>query len=103
MRFVFLFLLAVALWAQSDDSERRLVNTQLQDQRPGAAKDAKPVRPQQALVGITLWRLRGSRGGDTARVLIHEGDPNQEELTPERVNFSAGVREGDRVRLSVES
>src|ERR1041385_5172340 len=52
-------------------------------------------------LGITIWRLRPARSGDSDhRALIRE---KNKEWAAERVESDATLREGDYVRLSVES
>jgi hypothetical protein len=54
-------------------------------------------------VGVTVWRLRSAAPGDSgARILVQE-DSNTVEWVPERVGSSTNLREGDRVRLTIES
>jgi hypothetical protein len=110
-----LMFLAIAVWApaqQPGDEEvrtRQLWDTTLLDKRPSSAKapatKKPPVRPMKgALVGVTVWRLRPSKPGDTreVRALIHEvgGDG---EWTPERVAADAPLAEGQKVRISTET
>jgi hypothetical protein len=67
--------------------------------RPGAAKpDGDTVE-----LGVTIWRLRASKAGEPARLLVQEADAEAKELTPERIGVGTSLRIGDRVRLSVES
>jgi hypothetical protein len=58
-------------------------------------------------VGVTVWRLRAAAPGDSgARILVQEGgeeSSNTVEWVPERVGINTGLREGDRVRLTIES
>lgn len=54
-----------------------------------------------AQLGVTLWKLRPAGAGDGARALVREkGKP---QWIAERVEGDAMFREGDHVRLSVES
>ena len=54
-------------------------------------------------VGVTIWRLRSAAPGDSgARILVQE-DSNTAEWVPERVGANTSLREGDRVRLTIES
>lgn len=57
-----------------------------------------------AQLGITLWRLRPIQRTDTrgARMLVREGSKDIE-LVPERVEADTVFREGDQIRLSIES
>jgi hypothetical protein len=58
-------------------------------------------------VGVTVWRLRAAAPGDSgARILVQEGgeeSSNTVEWVPERVGINTSLREGDRVRLTIES
>jgi len=54
-----------------------------------------------AQLGITIWRLRQAKDGEVGtRALIREKSSS---WVPERVEADTTFREGDRVRLSVES
>ncbi len=56
-----------------------------------------------SVVGVTVWRLRPSRDADDGeRMIVHEGS-DAAAWIPERVPSNAGLREGDRVRLSIEA
>jgi hypothetical protein len=56
-----------------------------------------------AQLGITIWRLRPARNSDGGtRALIREKSSSSG-WVPERVEADTTFREGDRVRLSVES
>jgi len=61
--------------------------------RPGSARQ----------VGVTIWRLRPALASDTgARILIQE-ESTTSELVAERVASGTSLRQGDRVRLTIES
>src|SRR6185503_14470118 len=56
-----------------------------------------------AQLGITIWRLRPARKAEgETRALIREKSSSTN-WVPERVEAETTFREGDRVRLSVES
>lgn len=56
-----------------------------------------------AQLGITIWRLRPAGANDNAaRILVREKG-NSSEWVPERVEADTTFRQGDHVRLSVES
>ncbi|HEX8500896.1 MAG TPA: DUF4384 domain-containing protein [Pyrinomonadaceae bacterium] len=62
----------------------------------------------QAVVGVTVWRLRPSASDDEVRELIHERTgPDDEEkrvsMTPVRVEAETPLDKGERVRISIES
>ena len=55
-----------------------------------------------AVLGVTIWRLRPSKVADAGeRIIVHE-DAAATEWIPERVNASAALADGDRVRVSIE-
>jgi len=59
--------------------------------------------PSVAQLGITIWRLRPATASDGgARVLVREKGISSE-WVPERVEADTTFRQGDRVRLSIES
>ena len=112
-----LLVLPAGAAAQSgdDDATRGLWDTAFLQQRPpGRAAARRPAyRPagagkaarveavaSRAVVGITVWRLRPSAGGDEVRQLIHG---QQGEWTPERVSAAEPLREGERVQITVEA
>ena len=74
----------------------------------GDAKTGSIHQPSEARqVGVTVWRLRSPAPGDSgARILVQEGaqeGSNTVEWVPERVGSNTSLREGDRVRLTIES
>jgi len=85
--------------------------------RPGKAGAKSSARPGYKLVGtpikvstgdmrqmgITIWRLRASVSHDGGpRILVQEGAESIS-WTPQRVASGSLLREGDRVRVSIES
>jgi hypothetical protein len=54
----------------------------------------------EAVIGVTLWRLRPAAAADNkdARILEHKA-----EWTAERIEAHTRISEGDRVRVSIES
>ena len=60
---------------------------------------ASPDSIRNAVVGITVWRLRPSNNTDNARILIKKSGKN---WTPERVEAGAKFSEGQALRLSIE-
>ena len=54
-------------------------------------------------VGVTIWRLRPSTAADTGARLLVQDNAGSGEWTPERVSATSTLRNGDRVRLAVES
>jgi len=70
-----------------------------------AVKSSRPPSPNDTLFGLTLWLLRKPRASDdpNSRLLIIEDDTsNTGELVPERLDAESQVKEGDRVRITVE-
>ena len=66
-------------------------------------KEPQPGTSTPSQLGITIWRLRPAKANDTgARMLIREKSKSSE-LVPERVEAGTSFREGDQVRLSIES
>jgi hypothetical protein len=54
-------------------------------------------------VGVTIWRLRPAAAADSgARILVQE-ETSTVEWVPERVGASSSLKQGDRVRLTIES
>jgi hypothetical protein len=93
----------------TDDQEirtRQLWDTNLLTKRPpGKKPQPKPTaKLDDNLVGMTLWRLRPSKPTDapSVRALIHEEDATRE-WTPERVSADTPIREGESVRISIET
>ena len=81
-----------------------------QPKRTYRLASAPPATPQAtvnkntvAQLGITIWRLRPTNATDTgARMLVREKSKTSE-LVPERVEAGTTFREGDQVRLTIES
>jgi hypothetical protein len=108
-----------------EDATRNLWDTGFLQKRPGPTgpgrarktpryKRATPPvaagrpRATDAVVGVTIWRLRPSAAPDesTARLLVHEPGTDLDEAkswTPERVDVGTVLEAGQRVRLSVEA
>ncbi len=61
--------------------------------------DLPPAAIRDAVVGITVWRLRPSNDGDDARILVKKSGKN---WTPERAEAGAKFSEGQALRLSIE-
>ena len=69
--------------------------------REETAKDLQAVEEEKAqgsMLGITVWRMRPAEAGD--EVKLEEGD---KVVTPVRVKSDTPLREGDRVRLTIEA
>jgi hypothetical protein len=114
-------LIAVASRPVQDDETRKLWDDAFLKKR---GKSSSPARPQgqprykrataapgatasgDAVVGITIWRLRPAKAADDkeVRILVHEKDKKKDtEWTPERIEADTPLKEGDRVRLSIEA
>lgn len=64
----------------------------------------KAATESEAVLGVTLWRLRpsGSADGKGARLLEQKGEKSVE-WAAERIESGTPLNEGDRVRISIES
>lgn len=114
---------AAAQQTSSEDRTRQLWNTAFRAKRPAEPKPASvstfapsaaataPASasprldaedPGYSLVGITVWRLRPSLPEDDKDVRISDLDGG-EELTPERIEAETPLREGEKVRVSIEA
>ncbi len=109
--FLLVTLVGAQQSADQDVVTRQLWDATLQQKRP--AVPGKPTAIQQkktagqvkgALVGVTFWNMRRSKPEDTReiRAMIHE-ESGDVELTPERLSSNSPLKEGQRVRISVES
>ena len=68
-----------------------------------ATKARPPLTGPASQLGITIWRLRPVAANDSgARVLVRDKDKVSEWI-PERVEADTTFREGDHVRLTIES
>jgi hypothetical protein len=85
---------------------REMWDTNLLSKRPSGRKviATKPSSKDDALVGITVWRLRASHSGDdpVVRELVHE-DNETRQFTPERISAKTALHEGEKVRISIEA
>jgi hypothetical protein len=70
-----------------------------------APQNQPDIKADGELVGVTIWRLRVSRDGDSqeTRLLIEDESNKKTEWTPERVEADTVFAAGDRVRLGIES
>jgi hypothetical protein len=67
---------------------------------PALPKDAIAVNTMKdAVIGITVWRLRPSKETDEARILVKKSGKS---WTPERVEAGTTFSEGQMLRLSIE-
>jgi hypothetical protein len=87
---------------------REIWDTTLLSKRPAGRTSPTPKAPSvtgdDSLVGITVWRLRPSQSGDQAQVreLLHE-DNGSLQFTPERIAANTALRDGEKVRISIET
>lgn len=82
----------------------RPVAASVAEAKPAIAQSA-PLRAEDAILGITFWRLRPSIPGDdpNARLLVlEEGAGGEIQFTPERIEADSPLNNGDRVRLTIE-
>jgi hypothetical protein len=104
---------SIANAQQTDDDEqsRQIVLAEFLQSRPTSQKKrTTPVATTSSnasvsdLLGVTLWRLRPASSKDDiqARLLDHEGDTDSP-LIAERVSSDTQFKEGQKVRLSIES
>jgi hypothetical protein len=109
---------AACVAAAQDEGTRSIVPEAFLKARPAAATTPKTARRatyrpidrtrpasggETVELGVTIWRLRASKAGEPARLLVQEADAAGKEWTPERVGAGGALAIGDRVRLSVES
>jgi hypothetical protein len=117
--------LACTSLAQQQDQTRGLRVKRLEESRPASTTPTDPKQPRtyrsttstassselrksasasEAIIGVTLWRLRPARSADNqdARILEHKSARNTE-WTAERIEAQTRISEGERVRVSIES
>lgn len=90
-------VIVAAAQTEGGDRERRVWSTEFRK-----ARVAERAAHAPTLVGVTLWRLRGSRAADQARVIVHE-EEEKREMTPERITANTTLFPNDRLRISIES
>jgi hypothetical protein len=111
--------------AQQQDQSRGLHVKKIEESRPTSNTPADPNQPRtyrstsstalssdlrksssasEAVIGVTLWRLRAVKATDNqgARILEHKNSKNVE-WTAQRIEADAQLNEGDRIRLGIES
>jgi len=102
--------MANAQQPDDDEQSRQIVLAEFLQSRPTSQKKrTTPVGTTSNsrvsdLLGVTLWRLRPASSKDDiqARLLDHEGDTDST-LIAERVSSDTPFKEGQKVRLSIES
>jgi hypothetical protein len=106
---------ANAVFAQKPDDEeqsRQVFAAEFLNARPATQTRRSPStravkdgpNPASDLLGVTIWRLRPAASSDDtqARLLEHEADTDTV-LVAERVPSDTKFKEGQKVRLSIES
>lgn len=111
--------------AQQQDQSRGLHVKKIEESRPTSNTPVDPNQPRtyrstsstalssdlrksssasEAVIGVTLWRLRAVKATDNsgARILEHRNSKNVE-WTAQRIEADAQLNEGDRIRLGIES
>ncbi len=111
--------------AQEQDQTRGLRVKKLEESRPASTTPADPKQRRtyrsttstassselrksasasEAVIGVTLWRLRPAQTGDNqgARLLEQKASKSTE-WTAERIEAETRISEGERVRVSIES
>lgn len=68
---------------------------------PALPKNAIATASGDAVLGVTIWRLRPASRTDEARILLTKSG-KKSEYTPERVEANTAFSEGQMVRLSIE-
>jgi hypothetical protein len=64
----------------------------------------KAASESEAILGVTLWRLRPSESADGKGArLLEQKSAKSVEWTAERIEAGTPLNEGDRVRISIES
>ena len=107
------------------DQTRGLRVKKIEESRPASSTPSDPQQPRtyrsitstatssdlrksasasEAIIGVTLWRLRRAQAEDNkdARILEHHASKNTE-WSAERLEADTRIREGERVRVSIES
>ncbi len=110
---------------QQQDQTRGLHVKKIEESRPASTTPADPKQPRtyrsttstassseirraasasESVIGVTLWRLRSAQSSDSqgARILEHQGAKSAE-WTAERIEADTRIKEGERVRVSIES
>jgi len=111
--------------AQQQDQTRGLHVKKIEESRPASTAPTDSKQPRtyrsttstasssdirksasasEAVIGVTLWRLRPAQSADNqgARILEHQGAKTPA-WTAERIEADARINEGERVRVSIES
>jgi hypothetical protein len=112
-------------FAQQQDQTRGLHVKKIEESRPASTTPTDPQQPRtyrsvtgtassselrksasasEAVIGVTIWRLRPAQSADNkgARILEHQ-PAKSAEWTAERIEANTPISEGERVRVSIES
>lgn len=112
-------------FSQQQDQTRGLKVKKIEESRPASTAPVDPAQPRtyrsttstassseirrlasasEAVIGVTLWRLRSAQSADHqgARILEHHGAKSAEWIA-ERIEADTRISEGERVRVSIES
>ncbi|HJQ67868.1 MAG TPA: hypothetical protein VKA70_02785 [Blastocatellia bacterium] len=117
--------LAATASAGRQDQTRGLRLKKVEQSRPASATDDTAGQPRtyrsttstvsssemrkagsesEAILGVTLWRLRAAESADGKGARLLEQRPGKSvEWTAERIEAGTPLNEGDRVRISIES
>jgi len=90
--------------SEHDVATRSLWDSNLLSKRPAGRGKTLPKTGDDAVIGITLWRLRPSESSDNpgVRSLIQE-DEHTGPWTPERIAADTPLHEGEKIRISIET
>lgn len=81
----------------------RRVNTQPEPRSP-STKTGVARQALGAALGITIWKMQVPAAGDDVRLLVQESVTGPTaQFTPHRLEAGEVLRQGDRVRLSIET
>ena len=110
--------------AQKQDQSRGLHVKKLEESRPAATQPVDPKQPRtyrsttstasslelrkpssesEAVIGVTLWRLRAADSNSDGARLLEQKGAKRAEWTAQRIEAGARINEGERVRVSIES
>jgi len=112
-------------FSQQQEQTRGLKVKKIEESRPASTAPIDPAQPRtyrsttstassseirrsasasEAVIGVTLWRLRSAQSADNrgARILEHQGAKSAA-WTAERIEADTRISEGERVRVSIES
>ena len=101
-----LFVMLSAAWGQPEPQleKREIWDSNFLSKRPANSGKPLPKSDNDALVGLTIWKLRPSKASDDpgVRTLIHEARETRQ-WTPDRISADTVLHDGDKIRFSIES